>query len=132
MSFEPVKNPAVKVQLEKPIQFLGEAITEIAMREPMAGDIYRVGKPVISFDFETGAYQFDEKKMLEMIWRLSGIPIEGSLELMSADDTVACFEAAGPFFVRGLRRMVAAFTAAKEAEAAAQASLKRPDGPPSN
>ena len=43
MSFEPVKNPAVTIELERPIQFLGEPVTSIAIREPTAGDIFRVG-----------------------------------------------------------------------------------------
>ncbi len=108
MSFTPVAAPAVTIDLEKPIQFLGEAITKLALREPNGGDIFRCGNPVISFDVESGAYEFDEKKAFAMISRLSGIPFEGSLEFMGSDDAVAAFEGLGPFFVRGLRKVMAA------------------------
>ena len=131
MSFKPVADPAIVIALDKPIQLLGTSIKEIALREPNGGDIFRVGNPVISFDFETGAYVFDEKKAFAMLSRLSGIPIDDSLEHMQSDDVVACFEALGPFFVKRLRQVIAAFKARKEEEANLLSSTK-PDAPPAS
>ena len=103
MSFEPVKDPVLTVELEKPIQFLGETITRIAFREPTAGDVLRVGNPVTKFDFEDNSIAFDEKKAFAMVSRLSNLPIEGSLETMTSNDAVNCFYGIARFFIPGLR-----------------------------
>ena len=135
MIFKPVADPAIVIPLDKPIELLGTAIKEIALREPNGGDIFRVGNPVISFDFETGAYVFDERKAFAMLSRLSGLPIDDTLEKLQADDAVACFEALGPFFVKRLRQVIAAFKARKEAEAveaASRLSSTKPDEQPAS
>ena len=103
MSFEPVKNPVLTVELEKPITFLNEAVTSIALREPTAGDILRVGNPVLKFDFDDGSVEFDERKAFAMLFRLSGIPVEGSLEFMTSNDAMNCFHGIARFFIPGLR-----------------------------
>ena len=103
MAFQPVKDPVVTLELEKPIQFLGDTVTSIAIREPNAGDIFRVGNPVTKFDFEDSSVQFDERKAFLMISRLSGLPVEGSLELMTSNDALNCFHGIARFFIPGLR-----------------------------
>jgi hypothetical protein len=127
MSFKPIENPAATFPLDQPIQAYGTQITEIAVRAPTAGDLFRAGNPVISFDVETGAYRWDEQKAMAMLSRLSGIPYEGSLEHLAAEDAVYCWEGIGPFFVKGLRKVLEVYYKAK-AEAAA-ASSTRPDEP---
>lgn len=122
MSFQPVKDPILTVDLEKPIQFLGEPIASIAIREPNAGDIFRVGNPVAKFDFEDGSVEFDEKKAFVMLSRLSGLPIEGSLELMTANDAMNCLHGIARFFIPGLR------TRPKKVEA----PLLKPDEQPAS
>lgn len=103
MSFTPVENPVFTHKLSKPIQYLGEPISEIALREPTAGDVFRVGNPV-TFDIreENPAIEFNEEKAFKMVSRLSGIPIEGSLERMTSNDAIACFWGMASFFVPGL------------------------------
>ena len=103
MSFQPVKDPAITIELETPIQFLGEPVSSIAIRAPIAGDIFRVGNPVLKFDFDDGSVEFDERKAFAMLARLSGIPIEGSLESMTSNDAMNCFHGIARFFIPGLR-----------------------------
>ena len=123
MSFEPVKNPVLLLPLEQPILFLGNTLREIALREPNAGDIFRCGNPVTSFDFETGDVIFDERKAFAMVSRLSnGIPVEGSLETMTSNDAMNLFHGIARFFIPGLRT--------RRPAATEQASLPRQDVPP--
>ena len=99
--FKPVENPVFTYELERPIQYLGAAITSVAIREPTAGDMFRVGNPV-KFDTKDNL-EFDEQKAMLMLSRLSGIPIEGSLEKMSCNDAVGLFWGFARFFLPGLR-----------------------------
>lgn len=103
MTFKSVENPIFTHPLEKKIQYLGEEISEIAMREPTGGDVFRVGNP-IKYDlrFDPPKLEFDEEKSMKMVSRLSGIPIEGSLERMTSADTIACFWGIAGFFIPGL------------------------------
>ena len=101
--WKPVENPAFILKLSKPIQYLGAEISEIAAREPTAGDVFRVGNPV-KYDprFDPPRIEFDEPKAFLMLSRLTGIPIEGSLERMSSGDAVDCFWGMARFFIPGL------------------------------
>ena len=102
MTFKPVETPVFTYTLSKPIQYLGEEITSVSIREPTAGDVFRVGNP-IKYDlrFDSPNIEFDEDKAFKMLARSSGIPIEGSLERMSSGDAVSCFWGMAPFFVPG-------------------------------
>ncbi len=122
MSFEPVKNPVLTIELERPITFYGESVSKIALREPRAGDIFRCGNPVIRFDFDDGSVEFDEKKAFAMVSLLSGITFEGSLEFMTSNDAMNCFHGVARFFIPGLRtRPVEPLT-----------SSPKPDAPPAS
>lgn len=103
MSFTPVQNPAVTYRLQKPIQYIGEPIEELAIREPTAGDVFRVGNPV-KYDLreEQPAIEFDEQKAIAMLSRLTGIPVDGSLDRMTSNDAVGSFWAIARFFIPGL------------------------------
>ena len=127
MTFKPVENPVATFALEQPIKAYGSEIGEIAVRAPKAGDMCHAGNPVLSFDIETGVYRWDERKAMLMLSRLSGIPLEGSLETLSAEDAVYCWEGIGPFFVKGLRRLVEAYRKAK-----AEGSSTKPDEQPAS
>jgi hypothetical protein len=103
MPFTPVENPVWKHKLAEKIQYLGEDIYEIAIREPRAGDIFRVGNPVkYDLRFDPPEIEFDEDKAFKMLSRLSGIPVEGSLERMTSNDAVSCFWGMAGFFIPGL------------------------------
>ena len=120
MSFEPVKNPVLTIELERPIQFLGEPVAKVALKEPSAGDILRVGTPVLKFDFEDGSVVFDERKGFAMLSRLSGLPVEGTLEFMTSNDAMNCLHGIARFFIPGLRTR----------PAEPSTSTPRPDAPP--
>ena len=132
MTFKPIENPVATFTLEQPIQAYGTEIHDIAVRAPTAGDLFAAGNPVLSFDSETGAYRFDERKAMAMLSRLSGIPYEGSLDRLSAEDAVYCWEGIGPFFVKGLRRVLEAWRKTREEAAKAAASFTRPDEQPAS
>lgn len=103
MTFKPVENPVFVHQLERPIQYLGDTITELAVREPTAGDIFRSGNPVkYDLRFDPPSIEFDDAKAFAMLSRLSGVPIEGSLERMSSNDAISCFWGIARFFIPGL------------------------------
>ncbi len=104
MTFKPVESPAFTIDLQRPIQYLGVQISEIAVREPTAGDLFRVGNPV-KYDARDNSIEFDETKAFLMLSRLSGIAIEGSLERMTTNDAVSCFWGLARFFIPGLRAM---------------------------
>lgn len=132
MTFKPVADPVATFALEQPIQAFGVEIHEIAVRAPTAGDLFAAGNPVVSFDSDTGAYRFDERKAMAMMSRLSNIPYEGSLDRLSAEDAVYCWEGIGPFFVKGLRRVLEAWRKTREEAAQAAASYEKADAPPAS
>lgn len=103
MTFKPVDNPFFTLQLEQPIQYLGEPISEVAFREPGTGDILRVGIPVKYDPSGERQIEFDERKALAMLSRLSGLPVEGTLERMLPNDTVSAMWSIARFFIPGLR-----------------------------
>ena len=107
-AWKPVENPAVVVQLERPIRAFTETLTELAFREPNAGDILRAGTPV-DYDprFSPPKISINEVKAFAMLERLSGVPI-ASLERMTANDMTKCFWDIARFFLPELRTTSAA------------------------
>ena len=122
MSFKPVADPVVVLDLQIPIQFMGETLTSLAIREPNAGDIFRCGNPVIRADFEDGSVVFDEKKAMSMLSRLTGLPIEGTLERMGPNDAIEAFHGIARFFLVGLRTR----------PAKPETPSEKPDAPPAS
>lgn len=110
MTFKPVENPVHIIALEQPIQYLGDRISEIAIREPTAGDILRVGNPVKFDPFADRHTEFDERKAFAMLSRLSGLPVEGTLDRMLPNDAVNAMWALARFFIPGLRTKPGAST----------------------
>lgn len=101
MSFTPIANPSLTIPLQKPIQYLGTTLDTLAMREPTAGDVLRVGNPVKIKSYDPLELDFDEAKSFKMLERLSGVMIEGSLDRMTSNDAVAAMYAIAPFFIPG-------------------------------
>ncbi len=101
MTFKPVENPVFTLDLQRPIQYLGVPIKTVAIRAPTAGDIFRVGNPV-RYDMRDNSIEFDDGKAFTMLSRLSGIPVDGSLEHMTTNDAVSCFWGFAGFFIPGL------------------------------
>lgn len=68
MTFKPVENPIFTYTLNRNIQYLGQEISEIALREPTAGDVFRVGNPV-KYDVRLAppSLEFDEDKAFKML-----------------------------------------------------------------
>lgn len=101
--WKPVDDPAVVVQLERPIRAFTETLSELALREPNAGDILRAGSPV-DYDprFNPPKISINEPKAFAMLERLSGVP-SASLERMTSNDMTQCFWSIARFFLPELR-----------------------------
>lgn len=77
-----------KYQLTAPLDVMGEQISVITLRAPVAGDMFAVGNPVETYlasDHPT--IRFDDKRMGDMIARLGGIP-PASLAKLSTKDAI--------------------------------------------
>jgi len=64
------------MKLRKPVIANGEEVSELTFREPTAGDIERVGNPVL-LDFlsgDTPKATFDAKAMTQMMSVLAAVP----------------------------------------------------------
>lgn len=76
---EPKANGApspLVITLRKPVIANGEEVSELTFREPTAGDIERVGNPVL-LDFMSGdtpKATFDAKAMTQMMSQLAAVP----------------------------------------------------------
>lgn len=102
MEFKPVENPAYSYTLITPIQYLGQAITEISIRAPTGGDMFRVGTPFKVKSVDPFDYDQDDAKAFAMLSRLSGLPIDGTLERLTPGDALAIFSFGMlPFFIPG-------------------------------
>lgn len=86
---KPVNGAAVDgitIPLRKSIMAHGEEINELKLREPTAGDIDRIGNPVlIGIYEETPKVHFDNKVMTNMISHLANVP-PSSVKLMHTKD----------------------------------------------
>lgn len=89
---------AMKFALAKPIQAHGEELKAVTFREPTAGDIIKVGNPVI-LDMATDppVITHDARKMTSMIAALANIP-PSSVAQMAPNDWVGCAWLLSPFF----------------------------------
>src|SRR5215471_7542433 len=64
-----------KLMLRKQVVANGEQVMEIKFREPTAGDIERVGNPVLVGMYEnTPKIHFDSAIMTQMMARLAAVP----------------------------------------------------------
>src|SRR4051812_44514670 len=76
----------IVVKLRKSIIANGDEINEITFREPTAGDIERVGNPIIVDVFaEKPMITFDSKLMTQMMSVLAAVP-PSSIRLMHTKD----------------------------------------------
>jgi len=72
--------------LSKPIQAHGEEVRELHWREPTGGDIEKAGNPVyLDFSGSAPSITFNEKKMVNMMSRLCGVP-PSSIHQLTAKD----------------------------------------------
>ena len=65
----------IVIKLRKSVIANGDEVMELSFREPTAGDIERVGNPVIIDPFaEPVKYTFDSKSMTQMMSLLAVVP----------------------------------------------------------
>ncbi|WP_158812064.1 phage tail assembly protein [Beijerinckia sp. L45] len=102
MSFTPVPDPIFTHVLKKPIRFLDDEISEIAVREPTSGDMQRHGNPV-KYDprFDPPTIEIDETKAFAMLSALSGIPVS-ILGQLKPNDALEIFWGFARHFIPGL------------------------------
>jgi hypothetical protein len=100
--FKPVENPVFTYTLNRKIQFMGEAVEEISIREPTMLDLTLVGNPFKITKVPEFSYEIDQRKALKMLSQLSGLTVEGCLERLYPSDAIYMFEEGMlPFFVGG-------------------------------
>jgi hypothetical protein len=105
---EKLPDGAIRVKLSRELKIPGkhgiETTDRLVFREPTAEDIELAGCPVIIDSDSRGDPKvlFDERKMNEMLARLSGIPIP-FIRKMRGSDWTNCAWAITPFFVPGVR-----------------------------
>lgn len=77
----------------------GEPATEIAFREPRAGDVMRIGNPVaVDLYAEPPRITYDDDRMGAMLAALSNFP-KPMIERMHPQDYVACCWGLSGFFL---------------------------------
>lgn len=79
----------LKLVLSKPVLFAGRELTEIVLREPVAGDMRR---------WSVGGAQ-TVAELLDMVAELAGVPADLINELPPTD-AIAAIDLVTPFFVR--------------------------------
>jgi len=76
----------ITIPLRRPIVAHGEEIKELKLREPTAGDIDRIGNPVLIGIYEDNPkVHFDNKVMTNMISHLASVP-PSSVKAMHTKD----------------------------------------------
>jgi hypothetical protein len=102
MTFTPVADPVFTHTLSTPIQYLGEAIGEIAVRAPTAGDMMRHGNPVrYDLRFDPPQLEIEPEKAMKMLAALSGLPIGGTLDRLTPSDALSIYWGFARFFIPG-------------------------------
>ena len=90
---------SVEVRLHKHIRALDETKTSLVFREPSANDVYEIGDPtrIVYDDKGRGRMEIDDAKMMELMSRLSGVPL-GSIKMMKVTDYTNSKWAVASFF----------------------------------
>lgn len=90
---------SVEVRLHKHIRALDETKTSLVFREPTASDVYEIGDPtrIVYDDKGRGRMEIDDARMMELMARLSGVPL-GSIRLMKIVDYTNSKWAVASFF----------------------------------
>lgn len=91
--------PAFTLELMRPIQAHGEAVTVLRFREPTGRDLLTIGNPVI-FDpiSDPPKVLHDEKRMNQMLAVLANVP-PSSILMLTPRDWITCAWGLTPFFV---------------------------------
>lgn len=90
---------AYRFVLDKPLPAHDGEVRELVFRKPTAGDILRIGNPVI-FDpiSDPPRLQFDERKMMNMLAVLAGVP-PSTIAMLDPRDWISCAWGISPFFI---------------------------------
>lgn len=91
------------IELEFPIHFGNDEITELKIKRPNARTVIRFGNPVKVKSFDPLDIEFDSEKAFAIISNLCNLPVLGTLEDMSSNDAVTCMYSIAPFFIPGYR-----------------------------